>query len=169
MNSSVIGIVFDETKENVLLVKRRDVAIWVLPGGGIDPDETPEQAVIREMQEETGLNIAISRLIGIYTPINKLAKTTYVFECIPVSGALQQSKETAAVTFFPIAALPAPFFFIHEDWIKDARLRLPETLHKSLTQVTYFNTLKYFLSHPIQVIRFIFSRLGIPINKSSNR
>jgi len=50
----------------VLLVKARDKSNWQLPGGRLEPGETPAQAVIREVKEETGLLARVGRLTGRY-------------------------------------------------------------------------------------------------------
>ena len=52
---SVYGIVFNAERTEVLLVKRRDIPVWVLPGGGLDPDESEAEGAVREVLEETGL------------------------------------------------------------------------------------------------------------------
>ena len=64
---SVNGIIFSEDRSEILLIKRRDVPVWVLPGGGIDKEETPDEAILREMEEETGYKVKLSRKIGEYT------------------------------------------------------------------------------------------------------
>ena len=51
---------------HVLLVKARDKNNWQLPGGRLEPGETPAQAVIREVREETGLQARVGRLTGRY-------------------------------------------------------------------------------------------------------
>jgi len=51
----------------VLLQRRADSGNWALPGGTMDIGETLGQCVIREVKEETGLDIAITGLVGIYT------------------------------------------------------------------------------------------------------
>src|SRR5262245_61880611 len=51
---------------HVLLVKPRDKSNWQLPGGRLEPGETPAQAVIREVREETGLQAQVGRLTGRY-------------------------------------------------------------------------------------------------------
>lgn len=161
---TAIGIVLNQTKDQVLLVKRRDVPIWVLPGGGIDPGETPEEAALREVWEETGLQVSILRQTALYTPINNLALPTYVYECTPVSGQPTAGDESMAVSFFPLNNLPTPFFFVHEDWLNDALKKLPEVIHKPLTQVTYFALFKYLCRHPCQTLRFFLTLLGKPFN-----
>ena len=164
MKTSVIGIVFNKNKDQILLVKRSDVPIWVFPGGGVDPGETPEDAVVREIQEETGLQTTILRKVGVYKPVNKLAFLTYVFECTSVNGSLTKSFETREVGFYPLNKPPKPFFFIHEDWLNDALLNQSTIIEKHLTNISYWALFKYFCRHPFQVFRFTLSCMGIPFN-----
>lgn len=164
VKKSVIGIVFNHQKDQVLLVKRRDVPVWVLPGGGIDPRETPQEAVIREVFEETGLSVTVHRHVGTYTPINRLANLTYLYECRIETGCLTTGTETCDLAFFHLTHLPSPFFFLHRDWLNDAMTHSSETIQKPLDQVNYFNLFKYFCRHPCLVLRFAMSRLGLPIN-----
>jgi 8-oxo-dGTP pyrophosphatase MutT (NUDIX family) len=63
---SASAIVADE-HGRILLVKRRDNTLWALPGGGHDIGESIEQTAIREVKEETGLDVEVTRLVGIYT------------------------------------------------------------------------------------------------------
>lgn len=161
---SVIGVVFNERKDRVLLIKRCDVPVWVLPGGGVEENETSEQAVVREMREETGLNVTILRRVATYSPINALANLTHVFECKADYGELSRGNETRDLGYFSIDNLPHPFFFVHRDWLIDTKKMLPTTLEKPLHQVTYTALVKYFFRHPLHVLRFALSRLGYPIN-----
>ena len=162
--ASVSAIIFDKKKEKVLLIKRRDVPIWVLPGGGIDENESPEAAAVREVLEESGLNIEIKRKISEYSPINKLARVTHLFEGSVVSGTLTTGSETKDVDFFALNALPSPFFFIHQNWLNDALKNQSDVIKRPLNDVSYFAFFKYFLCHPIRVIRFLLSLAGFPIN-----
>jgi 8-oxo-dGTP diphosphatase len=159
---SVIAIIFD--KNQILLIKRRDIPVWVLPGGGVEQAETPEEAVIREVQEETGLKVSIIRLVALYTPVNRLTNDTYVYECRPAEGNLTTGSETADVRFFPFSNLPSSLFFLHQEWLDDARKNLPYPIQKPLSQITYLALFKYFCRHPLQVLRLILSRLGCPLN-----
>jgi len=164
MKCSVIAILFEEEMTRVLAIKRRDVPVWVLPGGGVEENETPEKAVIREVFEETSLRVSIKRKIGLYAPINKLTSFTHVFECTIENGQLQIGRETKDIGFFPFKSLPPSFFPIHEDMLNDALMKKPEVMNKKLSQVTYWNVIKYFIQHPILVIRFALSQAGFPIN-----
>jgi len=58
--------VFDAA-DNVLLVRRADDGRWCLPCGWVEPNEAPEETVVREVREETGLDIRVLRLTGVFT------------------------------------------------------------------------------------------------------
>lgn len=164
MSESVIGITLNEDRTEVLLIKRRDVPVWTLPGGGKEPSEAYEEAVIREIHEETGYHVQIFRKAAFYTPINQLAQPTHVFECRVVNGQATTSEETLEVAFFPIQKLPSSFFEVHRDWLNDTLTNPHQIVLKRIEQVSYFAVCKYFFKHPIRVIRALLARLGIPWN-----
>lgn len=164
MKNAVIGIIFNDNRNKVLALRRRDVDIWVFPGGGVELNELPEQAIIREVLEETGLHVKVSRKIGEYTPLNRLARLTHVFECHPIDGELSTGSETREIGYYSVNKLPQLFFPVHEDWLKDALLNAPSVIHKPITRITYTECLKYLLQHPIMLSRFVLSRMGFPIN-----
>lgn len=62
---SVTALVFDDAGR-LLLVRQQDGGVWATPGGAIDPDESPADAVVREAWEETGLDVEPVRLAGVY-------------------------------------------------------------------------------------------------------
>jgi 8-oxo-dGTP diphosphatase len=162
--TSVIAIVFSANGSQVLLTKRRDVPVWVLPGGGIEPHESPETAAVREVLEETGFHVTVYRLVGIYSPINRLAKLTHLYECCILSGQATLSPETKEVRFFPIENLPKEIPPPYPDWIQDALQQQRTPIQKKLTQVTYLVLLQQLIKHPILVLRFLLSRIGLNIN-----
>ena len=63
---SASAVVTDELGR-ILLIKRRDNELWALPGGGHDVGETIEQTAVREVKEETGLDVEVTAITGIYT------------------------------------------------------------------------------------------------------
>lgn len=159
---SVAGIIFSPDRSSVLLIKRRDVPIWVLPGGGIDQGESSEEAAKREILEETGFTVKAERLVGNYLPLNRLSKQTHLYECTIIKGSATTSSETAGVRFFPLSQLPLmppPY----PEWIKDAHVK-NAPIERTLTSVNYRTLLKYLLQHPILVARFVLARLGMTIN-----
>lgn len=157
MKNAAVAVVFNDTKTELLLVKRRDVPIWVLPGGGIDPHETPELAVLRETHEETGLECHIVRKIAEYFPLNRLAQPTHLYECKVIGGTLKLSPESQDVKFFPLQQLPQDFFIVHQDWLNDALLNQAKLIVKPISRVTYWNLFLYFCRHPWQVLRFLWT------------
>lgn len=160
---SVAGVVFSGNRNQVLLIKRRDVPVWVLPGGGIDAGEDPENAVVREILEETGFRVKIVRKSGFYLPINRLARPTLLYECAIESGSAALSSETRSVSFFPYKELP-PMPPPYLEWIEDAFAAIEPPPTKTLDCVNYRATLKLLFLHPILMLRFFLARLGFPIN-----
>jgi len=68
-----VGVFVRDNAGNILLEKRRDCGLWGLPGGRIDPGESISEAAIREVKEETGFDICITRFIGVYSePLDRI-------------------------------------------------------------------------------------------------
>jgi 8-oxo-dGTP diphosphatase len=89
----------------VLVCHRRDLDLWELPGGGVEDGETPWDAVVREVVEETGLRVAVERLAGVYWQ-RRRGVLVMQFQCRPVSGRLGPSNEADEVRFVPVDKLP---------------------------------------------------------------
>lgn len=156
--AAAIGIIFNDTKTQILLIKRKDVPVWVLPGGGIDPSESPEEAVIREVFEETGFSVEIERKCAEYTPTNRLGSFTTVFICRIKEGIPHLSNETADIDFFLLTHLPSSFFMVHKGWLEDA-LTHSDMIRAPLEGVSYSALIKYTCKHPWQTFRYLYTRL----------
>lgn len=154
---AAIALITTPDKNQILLVRRKDVPVWVLPGGGIDPGETADQALIREVQEETGLTVCIDQLCAEYSPINKLASPTSLYRCSPICGQLALSNETSAVSYFPVDQLPKLIFPVHLGWIQE-NLHSTQCVRRPLREVTYWAVFKWALAHPWMVGRFLLGR-----------
>src|SRR5262245_52393029 len=87
----VFAIIFDEQRR-VLLSRRADSGWWNLPGGGLEPDESVVEGLVREVCEETGLEVAPGRLIGVYSKPQK-SELVLTFEAHVCGGTLQPSEE----------------------------------------------------------------------------
>jgi len=90
----------------ILLSRRRDLRGWELPGGNLEPGESAEQALVREVREETGLEVAIEARIGTYHRTGFLPHRMHLYRCRPIGGRLAPSDETPDVGFFPFDGLP---------------------------------------------------------------
>lgn len=159
---SVAGVLFSADRTEVLLIQRRDVPVWVLPGGGIE-EETGEAAVMREFEEETRVKVEVVRLVGRYAPLNRLAKKTLFYEVRAVSGEPGLSAETRGVRFWPLEGLPEmppPY----ADWIADARALSDRPVDRMIHSVTYGAFVRLLAKHPLLVLRFLLARAGIPLN-----
>src|SRR5262245_77350 len=62
---SVTILAFDD-QGRVLLARHAETGQWVAPGGAVEPHERPADAAVREMWEETGVHVELTRLLGVY-------------------------------------------------------------------------------------------------------
>lgn len=105
----VQGVVRDDAGR-VLLSVRSDLLGWELPGGTPEPGEALEEALQREVREETGLEIVIEDRVGSYVRTGFRPHTAHLFRCRSAGGTLRTSFETPRVRFFDPAALPTTLF-----------------------------------------------------------
>lgn len=115
----------------VLMQKRADFHIWALPGGGIEPGETPEQAAIRETWEETGLHVELVRKVGVYWKPQQ-NDTVTVFQARAVGGEIVRvSSETLDVRWFECDHLPRMLGTVNR-YLADTRANRPDVLEVTL-------------------------------------
>ena len=113
----------------VLLQKRGDSGLWGFPGGAVELGESPEAAAIREVREETGLDVAVGSLIGIYTdcqisyPSGDQAHSVCIaYELQQTGGTLgSDDPETADLRWFSLDEHPALFCRQHQALWEDLR------------------------------------------------
>ncbi len=140
MTVGATGVVINEQGE-ILLHRRSDTGRWGTPGGAIDPGEEPAEAAVREVWEETGVEVVPERISAIYTtPLvhypngDAICVTSIVFVCRPVGGEPRiNDSESLEVRYFPVEALPdmEPRIRLRID---DALRAEPRTLFRVTTQ-----------------------------------
>lgn len=115
---TVDGVLFNGRE--LLLIKRKHEPFkdtWALPGGFVDYGETTEHAVIREMKEETGLDVRIIDLIGVYSDPNRDPRghtVSIVYDLEMMGGKLAGGDDAAEAQFFNYDSLPHLAFDHHE-------------------------------------------------------
>jgi ADP-ribose pyrophosphatase YjhB (NUDIX family) len=121
----------------ILLIQRADNAHWGLPGGHVEPGESVAQAAAREVLEETGCEIEVGRLIGVYSDPERQTvesssgkRSQFINLCfearvIGEMGSPTTPEETLNAGFFAPDALPEPFVPIHVIRIEDAASQEP--------------------------------------------
>lgn len=122
----VFALIFDD-EGRVLLVHRNDIDWWNLPGGGMELGETVDEAVQREVREETGLEVVVERLVGVYSKPQK-QEVVLTFRCRVVGGALTPTEEARDCRYFPPQDLPANTLPKHRQRIEDALLNQAEAV-----------------------------------------
>jgi len=104
LQAGAFATIANESGE-VLLCHRRDLDLWNSPGGRVEPGESPWEAVVREVREETGVDADVVRLASVSW---KPRRNEFVFQfvCRIVAGDLCTTEESDAFQYFPLDELP---------------------------------------------------------------
>ena len=126
-----VSAVIRDGRGHVLLGRRADSREWGLPGGSVEIGESVAQAIRREVREETGLEVAVTRLVGVYSdPAWQVVRypdghvihyVTSLFECRATTGVLATSPETLELGYFDPSTLP-------EDTVPQHRMRIADAV-----------------------------------------
>lgn len=118
---SVSALIFDG--ERVLLAHRRAIDWWNLPGGAIDPGETIDEGLRREVREETGLEIEVGQLVGVYSKPRK-QEIVLSFRCHVIGGELNAigDDDIDESRYFATDDLPTNTLPKHRERVMDALL-----------------------------------------------
>ncbi len=119
-----MAVVLSEDRQKVLLHRREIFFLWDLPGGGVEKDETPEQAAVRETREEMGYEIAIERFVGSYTHQSVYGsgdQETKAFRGHVIGGKLKRfGLESTELKWIDLHQLPRGLEPLHRQIIADA-------------------------------------------------
>jgi 8-oxo-dGTP diphosphatase len=94
----------------VLLAERAELRGWELPGGAAQPGESGEQAVAREVLEETGVEVRVEGCVAEYARTGFRPHRARIYRCRAAAGSPRPSPETPRVAWFDPARLPDTLF-----------------------------------------------------------
>ncbi|WP_045877264.1 NUDIX domain-containing protein [Pseudofrankia sp. DC12] len=112
---AVSAIVTDD-EGRILLIHRTDNDFWAIPGGGLEPGESVSQATAREVKEETGFDVEVTGVVGIYSNPHHVAayddgevrqQFSICFTTRLLGGAATPSSESSEVNFVAVDDIPA--------------------------------------------------------------
>jgi ADP-ribose pyrophosphatase YjhB (NUDIX family) len=112
---STTAVVTDE-QDRIALIRRRDNNLWALPGGGMELGESIIDTAVREVKEETGLDVEVTGLIGVYTNPNHVMAYTdgevrqqfsLCFTTRLLGGDLLADSESTDIAWTPTPDIPS--------------------------------------------------------------
>ncbi|WP_233515912.1 NUDIX hydrolase [Nocardiopsis sp. L17-MgMaSL7] len=115
---SVAGAVIREDGR-MLVIKRRDNGNWELPGGVLELDETPQEGVVREVLEETGIHVEVEQLTGVYKNMTR-GIVALVFRCKQLTGESHPTTEASAVSWLTTDEIKAHMVEVYAVRLLDA-------------------------------------------------
>lgn len=123
MNELGVNIAIFDDAGRVLLIQRDDFEVWCMAGGAVDAGEDPATAAIREAREETGLEVALTGMVGVYTSHNYEGDTTHIIvfraRALRVVG-VPDPHEVRQTAYFAPDALPEAMLIWQHERIADA-------------------------------------------------
>lgn len=125
MNPVPTADVVIELDGGIVLVRRKNEPVgWALPGGFMDPGETIAAAARREAREETGLDVELVELLGVYSDPRRDPRGIFTISTVFVArarGAPVGGDDAAQAQVFPLDRLPPDIVFDHATIIDDYR------------------------------------------------
>ena len=133
------AIIFDDAGK-VLVSRRVDSGWFNLPGGGVDPDESMPEGLSREVREETGLEVEVGRLVGVYSKPQK-HELVLTFRARVIGGTLAPSNEADYHTWVAVDELDSVKLLPkHRERIDDALRDLDTAVVKDQREPSLYAT-----------------------------
>jgi len=107
--AAVAAMIFDEQGRILLFKHTYRKFEWGIPAGGLEHREQPEQAIIREFFEETGMQIEVQKLL-LAESSKEDHNVSLIYLCKIVSGTFQESHEVSEMKYFDVNNLPQMLF-----------------------------------------------------------
>jgi 8-oxo-dGTP diphosphatase len=123
-----VDIIIIRKGGSIVLVKRLNPPFqgeWAIPGGFVEYGETVEAAAKREAREETGLDVELDRIVGVYSDPNRDPRGHAVSICFlahEVRGQLRANTDAKEAKDFRLSSLPSRLAFDHARILADAEV-----------------------------------------------
>ena len=124
--AAVAAMIFDEQGRILLFKHTYRKFEWGIPAGGLEHREQPEQAIIREFFEETGMQIEVQKLLLAESAMEDHS-VSLIYLCKIMSGTFKESHEISEMKYFDVNDLPQMLF---------AEKNLIHSVYKSLKETT---------------------------------
>lgn len=124
-----VDIIIVRKDGSVILVKRMNSPFkgyWALPGGFVEYGETVETAAVREAKEETGIDIELAGIVGVYSSPDRDPRGHTVSICYlarEVGGELRADTDAEEARSFKLTSLPEKLAFDHDQMLTDSQVR----------------------------------------------
>ncbi len=130
-----ISAAVDDTHGRLLMVQRSDSGQWSLPGGYADVGLSGSEVAIKEVLEETGIEVRVNALLGEYdalrNPGQRIPLYSLLYHCTAIGGSLgRHEQETDAVGWFHRSEVPEPLWQEGKPWL-ELSLRAVEGVRQS--------------------------------------
>jgi len=147
----------NDQKKEVFLVFRSDYPLWVLTGGGIESGEKPDDAALREAEEETGFKVKLIKPLGVYEIVNKKNRKTYLSEGRVVSGTFRPEFPGCLGRWFSVDRLPLNTTYPTKATIRDAVNHSGQSVFRKMgSRITLKNNIHLILMHPFYFVKFLY-------------
>ena len=115
-------VIFDDRGRVLLVRQSYGARLWGIPGGAMEPGESPQAAAVREALEETGLVVELDHLVGVYTLKPEPIGLRFIFRARIRGGELnsQPTAEISEIGWCPVGELPSPMTETAPHGIRDA-------------------------------------------------
>jgi 8-oxo-dGTP diphosphatase len=161
-DGAFIALFKDGLKKEVFLVFRSDYPIWGITGGAIEESETPEEAVAREAEEETGFKVKIERFVGVYEKHFKDKKdkcySAHLFVGEIVSGEFKPEFTGCRGKWFSVDSLPLSMTYENKLMIFDCLKYTKENFTKEEPVMQALRNLHLIILHPKATVKFYLNK-----------
>ena len=144
-----------KNKSEVFLVLRSDYSVWEPQGGGIEQNEKPEKAAIREALEETGFKVKLLRKVAEYKIKNSTVTNSHLFLGEIISGTFKPEYKGCKGRWFNVQKLPLNMTESKRRMISDCLQNTNKLIQSDEITPLYFKNAKILFLLPFQSLKYI--------------